>query len=59
MPEIVWLNTIKQKEKHYLIDMKKKVILHKRHLGSNRILATSCFDEKFTDDPSQTYYRSD
>ena len=52
MPEIVWLNTIKQKEKRYLIDMKKKVILISVISVVIAFLATSCFDEKFTDDPS-------
>lgn len=52
MPEIVWLNTIKQKEKRYLIDMKKKVILISAISVVIAFLATSCFDEKFTDDPS-------
>lgn len=52
MPEIVWLNTIKQKEKRYLIDMKKKVILISVISVIIAFLATSCFDEKFTDNPS-------
>ena len=52
MPEIVWLNTIKQKEKRYLIDMKKKVILISVISVVIAFLATSCFDEKFTDNPS-------
>ena len=51
MPEIVWLNTIKQKEKRYLIDMKKKVILISVISVVIAFLATSCFDEKFTDHP--------
>ena len=52
MPEIVWLNTIKQKEKRYLIDMKKKVILISVISAVITFFATSCFDEKFTDNPS-------